>query len=41
MTTPRRGPSPRTVLVLLVAAALAAFTAVLGHGVDGAPAPVD
>ena len=41
MTTPRRGPSPRIVLVLLVAVTLAVLTAVLGHGVDDAPAPVD
>lgn len=41
MRTTRRGPSARTVLVLLVAAALAALTAVLGHGVDDQPAPVD
>ncbi|MDQ1634663.1 MAG: hypothetical protein QOJ32_1472, partial [Frankiaceae bacterium] len=41
MTSPRSRPSSRTVLVLLVAVALAALTAVLGHGVDGAPAPVD
>ncbi len=40
-TTPRRGPSARTVLVLFVAVGLAGLTALLGQGVDDQPAPVD